>query len=110
MGNGSNADLCKLCHDFGFNLSGTTGFKESGGKNLHTEKHNGFNCTACHSAVPHGWQRDHLLVYGRGTPDPAPYNDHTGGTYGLPSTMTWADSGQWQKDYCAGSGSGCHGN
>ncbi|MHB0980362.1 MAG: cytochrome c3 family protein [Thermoleophilia bacterium] len=92
-----NADftLCFNCHDPNF---ANTGF--SGMSNLHTNRHNRSACTNCHVAVPHGWQRDHLLVYGMGTADPAPYNDHVGQGYGLPSTMTWRTSGNWNASDC----------
>lgn len=84
--------LCFNCHDPNFT---NTGFRE-GGSNLHTNRHGGHSCGACHSAVPHGWQRYRMLVL-RG--DPAPYNDHGTG-YGLPNTITWGTSGNWNENDC----------
>ncbi|MHB8868215.1 MAG: cytochrome c3 family protein [Thermoleophilia bacterium] len=85
--------LCFNCHDPNFS---NTGFTSGGGSNLHTNRHGGHSCGACHSAIPHGWQRYRMLVL-RG--DPAPYNDHGSG-YGLPNSTTWGTSGDWRENDC----------
>ena len=100
--------FCFGCHSSDFT---GTGFAD-GGDNLHTKGDHLRACTNCHVAVPHGWNRKHMLYFGRGaTVDPAPYNDHAGDTsYGLPSTMNIDQTpGNWQKDDCNGSGNVCHG-
>ncbi|MHB1343949.1 MAG: cytochrome c3 family protein [Thermoleophilia bacterium] len=84
--------LCFNCHDPTFANTGFSRF----GSNLHTNKHGGHSCGACHSAIPHGWQRYRMLVL-RG--DPAPYNDHGSG-YGLPNSITWKTSGNWSQNDC----------
>jgi hypothetical protein len=71
-------------------------------------------CQACHSAVPHGWKRRAMLVYGTGTPDPEPYNSHSknliGGSsvYGIPSVLNVdaVASGNWYRPLCHVTGTG----
>ncbi|AVX31293.1 Cytochrome c3 [Carboxydocella thermautotrophica] len=72
--------LCYMCHDYGTYGGGSstykTGFSSGGGsKNLHNlgdHKKGGYlQCTWCHSAVPHGVNRPHLMVL---TTDPKPYS------------------------------------
>ena len=111
--------LCFKCHDPLVYLGGNTSADATGfsgytsgqvRKNLH-ERHVSLRqmpCLACHSAVPHGWKRRALLVYGTGTPDEAPYNGHerypiNGSTiYGINSgvPLDTIESGTWEKDYC----------
>ena len=124
---GTEGDLCFKCHDANVYMMGTsvnnpekTGFSGSGGRaaqNLHAV-HVGARempCLACHSAVPHGWKRKALLIYGRTLAsdpgaDPAPYNAHyrfliNGSTdYGIPSSanVDSKSSGQWSKPDCHG--------
>lgn len=102
--------FCFGCHSSSFT---GTGFTKEGTTNLHTLDKHLRACTNCHVAVPHGWNRKHMLYFGTGaTVDPAPYNDHVGDTsYGLSSTMTLDRTpGTWLKEDCNGSGSVCHGN
>jgi predicted CXXCH cytochrome family protein len=104
--------FCFGCHDSSFTGTGFT----DGGDNLHTKGDHLRACTNCHVAVPHGWNRKHMLYFSipatvGGTVDPAPYNDHAGDTsYGLPSDMNIDQTpGNWQKEDCNGSGDVCHG-
>lgn len=120
---GTDHHLCFKCHDknvsgwggFGAGSELQTGFSgRMGGakKNLHN-RHVGFRnmpCYACHAAVPHGWKRRALLIYGTGTPDEAPYNAHyrfpiNGSTiYGLNSgiDLDAIQSGNWKRSDCHG--------
>lgn len=124
---GTEGDLCFKCHDVDVYMKSTyvwnpekTGFSGSSGpaaKNLHArhvERRN-MPCMSCHSAVPHGWKRKALLVYGRtlasdAGADSAPYNAHSrflinGSTdYGIPSSanVDSVTSGQWTKNTCHG--------
>jgi predicted CXXCH cytochrome family protein len=94
--------FCFECHDPGF---ADSGFSDTEGDNLHAESHGTAPCTACHAAVPHGWQREHLLVV---RSDPAPYNDH-GQAYGIPDSLTWQESTEWTFESCHNDeGTGCH--
>lgn len=71
-------------------------------------------CQACHSAVPHGWKRRAMLIYGTGTPDPEPYNSHSkylingSSVYGIPSArdVDAVASGTWARPLCHVTGSG----
>ncbi|MDL1967077.1 MAG: hypothetical protein LWW97_00670 [Deltaproteobacteria bacterium] len=62
----TSGHLCFDCHDYqtykaaGTNLGGS-GFAELGYDNLHTI-HNDAVCMDCHSALPHGINRKHLIV------------------------------------------------
>ncbi len=102
--------FCYGCHSSSF---AGTGFTQ-GTKNLHTVGAHLRACTNCHVAVPHGWNRKHMLYFSiptivGGPADPAPYNDHVGDTtYGLPSTMNIDQTpGNWVKADC-GSEAVCH--
>ncbi|MBI4494664.1 MAG: hypothetical protein HY690_17955, partial [Chloroflexi bacterium] len=119
-GVGSTDALCFKCHDINVyaNRSNTgppwdqrTGFS-GGGKNLHAVMVGGQNkaygnapiaCMDCHIAVPHGWQRDHLIGY---TGDGAPYinRPYAGG---LTTIDTWQQSGNWTFDSCGTAMSNC---
>jgi hypothetical protein len=94
--------FCYECHDPGF---ANTGFSTPEGVNLHTGRHETDSCTTCHSAVPHGWQREHLLIT---RSDPAPYNDHGSG-FGIPDSASFSPSGQWTEGSCHNEeNTGCH--
>lgn len=63
----------------------------------------------CHSAIPHGWKRKRLLVFGLGpAPDPAPYNAHDvyqwdgSSNYGIHSDtpIDTIESGYWAQSVC----------
>lgn len=124
---GTQGDICFKCHDAGaYGVDGVddntstghqTGFSD-GSKNLHV-KHvimRNQPCQGCHSAVPHGWKRRAMLVFGRGPGgvegDPRPYNSHNvygpnpnGGNwtpYGIPSEapIDQAVSGKWTRSDC----------
>jgi hypothetical protein len=55
-----------------------------------------------------------MLIYGTGTPDPAPYNSHSkylingSSVYGLPSArdVDAVASGTWVRSLCHGTGTG----
>ena len=134
---GGKPDICFNCHDpevYGGSGSGTgsgrTGFSANG-TNLHwyhvADKQSA--CTTCHAAVPHGWKRPHLLIYGVGAGmDEQPYNNHSthpwynycneGGieadkyTYGIPTSANVENvqSGQWFDNVCHDGGGvgGCN--
>ncbi len=72
--------LCFKCHSPtvygpGSSSMGASGFSRPSGYNLHYIHGNVFPkaCMACHAAIPHGWKRRALLVFGRTNPDPEPY-------------------------------------
>ena len=107
---GSSNHLCFNCHNFNVyadenneNNPSQTGFS-SDRKNLHAFMvgKRGKVCMDCHIAVPHGWQRDHLLGY---NDDPAPYINRTGD--GLQRVNTWRSPGYWTQDSCGTAGD-CH--
>lgn len=66
------------------------------------------SCKGCHAAVPHGWKRKRLLIFGASgsnpvlTPDPPPYNDHGGDWGGIPSSLDLdsIQSGNWKVTDC----------
>ncbi len=102
--------LCFKCHDdttygAGSQSTGQSGFSENGTYNLHFVHGGVFNrpCMQCHSAVPHGWKRRALLVFGRTfNPDPAPYNNN-GPNDGLDSRIDIGGpekSGNWKCCNC----------
>ncbi|HLB13099.1 MAG TPA: cytochrome c3 family protein, partial [Dehalococcoidia bacterium] len=114
---GTQNDLCFTCHDYNVyvvneGLNNATGF--SGAKpNLHafhiqkaTNRGQPAVCMDCHVAIPHGYNRDHLLGF---TSDPAPYiNRPLGG--GLTQIDQWAQPGGWQFASCqTAMDAGCHG-
>jgi len=111
--------LCFKCHDVNVYGGGSwaperTGFSTPGGsggmggysaKNLHMfHVGGGFaTCQTCHVAIPHGWKRKALLVYGQGpNPDPAPYLQRTPGYSGIDSRtdVDSIQSGNWQRSDC----------
>lgn len=124
---GTNNHICFQCHKYDVYANDmytsqplTTGYS-NGGKNLHAYHVGKKNvpCIACHSAVPHGWKRRHLIVFGRTITsdpgaDPAPYNSHSvykfdgSSDYGIPSnvgskfgkTLDTIQSGAWHQDFC----------
>lgn len=118
---GTSNHLCFKCHDplvygegsYNKGTDDQTGFSgrfSLNEKNLHN-KHvavRSMPCYACHAAVPHGWKRRSLLVFGTGTPDEEPYNAHArfpinGSTiYGLNSgiPLDTIQSGNWSKTDC----------
>ena len=119
-------DMCFKCHDrdvYGYGNDSSkddhfrTGFS-NGEDNLHYYHVEGKDaqCTTCHSAVPHGWKRKALLVWGAGqNPDPAPYNNHAKYSYdndtysyGINSAtpIDSIQSGQWYKEVCHDAGGG----
>jgi len=112
--------LCFKCHDVNVYGGGSwaperTGFSTPGGsggmgggygpKNLHMfHVGGGFaTCQTCHVAIPHGWKRKALLVYGQGpNPDPAPYLQRAPGYSGIDSRtdVDSIQSGNWQRSDC----------
>lgn len=106
-------DLCFTCHDYNVYANrandrapwdARTGFSEPD-RNLHAIMVGGRNrannddpitCMDCHVAIPHGYDRDHLLGF---TGDGLPYVDrpYTGG---LTTIDTWQASGEWTFDSC----------
>lgn len=105
--NGTQQDLCFSCHDWNtYSASGSgngTNFRKDS-DNLHRmSAHNQNGCGQCHSAVPHGFNRKHMIVY---VTDGAPY--FTGGTKGILS-YTHANGGAYNKADCTTT-PGCHGN
>jgi len=116
---GTDDHLCFKCHDrdvYGNgvdtseNSTGFSGRSRAARKNLHNRhiELRNMPCYACHAAVPHGWKRRALLIYGTGTPDPEPYNAHArfpinGSTvYGLNSGIDFdaVESGDWSRQTC----------
>jgi hypothetical protein len=115
--------LCFKCHDrmvYGAGDLDTgymTGFSNVMGKNLHNF-HAGrkeLPCQTCHAAVPHGWKRPHLLIFGRGpNRDPAPYNGRYSTDVGIPTdfgtncgvTLETVKSGNYKCTYCHGTNLG----
>lgn len=97
-----------------------TGYSTSDGWNLH-QFHvggRGLPCQTCHAAVPHGWKRPHMLIFGVGpNRDPAPYNSHYNTQVGIPTdfgsrngvTLETVKSGQYQCSYCHGTNLGVGG-
>ena len=94
--NDSGRIWCFNCHDPNFTNSGFNSF----GQNLHTNRHNGRPCQACHVAIPHGWKRYRLLRFD--DCDPAPYMSIP--NYGFHSGVTWATSGNWREGNCHSTG------
>ena len=92
--------------------SAMTGYSTSDSRNLH-QLHvgRGKPCQTCHAAVPHGWKRPHLLIFGRGpSRDPAPYNGRYSTNVGIPTdfgstcgvTLETVRSGNYKCAYCHG--------
>jgi len=93
---------CFNCHDPSFTNSGFS----MNGQDLHVRKHeeNSAYCQTCHSAIPHGWKRNRMIIYtydnGTGAIDPPPYNNAL--NQGLAPNMVWAPSGNWRERDCHG--------
>jgi predicted CXXCH cytochrome family protein len=71
---GTQNDLCFECHNWNTYGSGgggsATNFRKEN-DNLHAKsEHAAYGCFYCHSAVPHGFKRKHMIVYAT---DEAPY-------------------------------------
>ncbi len=108
---GTSDHLCFKCHDpTTYGKSATTdgtprsGFSQGGTYNLHYVHGAIFtkSCMTCHAAIPHGWKRRALLVFGRTVPDPLPYNANPSGR-GLDSRILIGGpekSGNWQCCDC----------
>lgn len=105
---GTSSHICFDCHDwntYGRGGSGNTTNYRKGTDNLHrkSEHQTSLGCFQCHSAVPHGINRKHLIVY---TTDGAPY--YIGGATGRGvRTYTHANAGSYSESSC-GTTSGCH--
>ena len=118
---GTDHHLCFKCHDRNVygggswggataNQTGFSGRSGSANKNLHNKHIDARNapCYACHVAIPHGWKRRALLVFGTGDPDPVPYNAHwrfpinDSIYYGINSSvpLDTINSGDWSKADC----------
>ena len=112
---GTQNHLCFTCHAFstyGEGGGGPTGFSDPDGQNLHGvmvgARNKAFNdapigCQDCHVAIPHGYQRDHLLGF---TGDGAPYinRPYSGG---LVVIDEWRASGQWVFSSCSTAMNSC---
>ncbi|MDL2122661.1 MAG: hypothetical protein LWX51_06165 [Deltaproteobacteria bacterium] len=104
-GQSTSDHLCFDCHDYqtykaGGTNSGGSGFAKSSG-NLHTStNHNAAVCMDCHSALPHGINRKHLIVL---TTDNADYINSAKIT-----SFTNVDDRDYVKLNCATIGIGCH--
>ncbi|MHB9035823.1 MAG: cytochrome c3 family protein [Armatimonadota bacterium] len=107
---GTSADLCFDCHDWntygqGGNGSATNFRKES--DNLHRmSDHAEAGCFQCHSAVPHGFKRKHMIVYVTdGSPyyqsDPVNYSMKKGGIL----AYSPSNNGMYQENNCKAA---CH--
>ncbi|MHB1459407.1 MAG: cytochrome c3 family protein [Armatimonadota bacterium] len=104
---GTQADLCFDCHDWNTYGAGGTGTDTNFRKdsdNLHQKTaHQVGGCAQCHSSVPHGAQRQHLIVYA--TDDPPYAMDASQGIM----SYTDANGGSYQISNCTTVGA-CHGN
>lgn len=103
---GTQSHLCFDCHDwntYGPQGSGSQTNYRKGTDNLHrkSEHRTSLGCFQCHSAVPHGFKRQHMIVY---VTDGAPY--FVGGTKGITS-YTHASPGSYSQSSCATT-AGCH--
>lgn len=102
---GTQSHLCFSCHDwntYGSGNGNATNYT-SNRRNLHLfVNHQTANgCFQCHSVVPHGFKRKHMIVY---VSDGPPY--FIGGTNGIMS-YTHAIPGQYSRQNCSTT-SGCH--
>ncbi len=115
---GTQNHLCFTCHAWSTYGPGAnqddpspTGFSGNG-KNLHAVMVGARNkdnndqpivCMDCHVAIPHGYNRDHLLGY---TGDGAPYvnRPYSGG---LVVIDEWRASGQWTFSSCSTAMNSC---
>lgn len=107
---GTQSDLCFDCHDWntygeGGNGNATNFRKDS--DNLHRmSEHARAGCFQCHSAVPHGSKRKHMIVYVTdGLPyyqsDPINYSMKKGGI----QAYSPANGGAYSENNCK---AGCH--
>ena len=104
---GTQADLCFECHDWDTYGAGTggvnTNFRDGSG-NLHQKpEHQVGGCAQCHVSVPHGAQRQHMIVFATDGP---PYTMDA--SQGIMS-YTHANGGSYQISNCTTVGD-CHGN
>lgn len=105
---GTQSDLCFDCHEWatygrGGEGGNRTNFRKEN-DNLHRKSdHARAGCFQCHSAVPHGFKRKHLIVY---VSDGPPY--YLAGGEGITS-YTHANGGAYSESNCATT-SGCHGD
>lgn len=99
--------LCGMCHDLS-----TTGFAKPGGAdpNLHFSttgagglRHRYTPCVYCHSQIPHGFNRAHMVVY---STEATPYSQASA-TYGITSYAHPA-SGNYSKASCGTASTECH--
>ena len=107
---GTQADLCFTCHNwntYGRGGSGTATNFRKGSDNLHRmSAHARAGCFQCHSAVPHGFKRKHMIVYVTdGAPyyqsDPINYPTRKGGI----QAYAHANGGSYSENNCK---AGCH--
>lgn len=101
----NTALFCKMCHPLGgTNVGGTWGGRtwgtSSGADNaVHAKsQHQNYTCVTCHSAVPHGQNRNRLIAY---STDPAPY-DYNNNTAKITS-FTFSPSGSYSSSACSAS-------
>ncbi len=106
----NTALFCKMCHPLGgANVGGSWGGRSwgtsTGADNaVHANnRHQGYTCVACHSAVPHGGQRYRLIAYAS---DPAPY-DYNNNTARMTS-FTFRSSGSYGMNDCSANSCGPH--
>lgn len=107
---GTQSDLCFDCHDwntYGQGGSGTQTNFRSGSDNLHAmSQHAQAGCFQCHSAVPHGFKRKHMIVY---VTDGAPYYQSDPINYSLKKGGIQAyaheNGGAYTENSCK---AGCH--
>lgn len=103
---GTSTHLCFKCHDWNTYGEGGTntaasfsGYSNSTAGNLHVDHMGGGrggSCMKCHSAIPHGWRKAHLIVEAGGTsPDSAPYRGTTFDGKRLERIINWRNSGDW---------------
>jgi predicted CXXCH cytochrome family protein len=107
---GTQSDACFDCHDWNTYGQGGTGtatnFRKDTG-NLHSlAGHAQAGCFQCHSAVPHGFKRKHMIVY---VTDGAPYYQSDPINYTLQKggiqAYSHQDGGAYTVNSCK---AGCH--
>jgi predicted CXXCH cytochrome family protein len=107
---GTSSHLCFSCHDWNTYGPGGTGtqtnFTDTSLQNLHTQAEHATSngCFQCHTVVPHGFNRPHMIVY---TTDPSPY--FIGGNQGIVAYTT-TNPGAYAETSCTTAGTGCHVN
>ncbi len=105
---GTQADICFDCHDWNTYGQGGSGGSNTnfrhGSENLHRKSdHARRGCFQCHSAVPHGFNRKHMIVY---VTDGPPY--FAAGADGI-LNYTHPSSGSYSESNCSTT-AGCHGD